>query len=228
MLADFFYYLFMIIHEPRHGLTMGLRSIVLIKLILPESSEVLLGTKLRDLGNLILCQLKLGKFRQVALKSLNLVACSESNDVLVNNPSKTDLGLCHAVLLSQFCVKRVDRTALGCYNGSEWGVRRHGNVVLLVKIKKIAMLKVRVVLDLVDSRLDFGCLENGLKVHLQEVGNSNGLGLSRFLDPFQLRPALLKVLVSLSKPGAVDQVEIDVVKAKLLEGNVEGYYIYGD
>jgi hypothetical protein len=94
--------------------------------------------------------------------------------------------------------------------------------VLLVEIKKIAMLKVRVVLNLVDSRFDLGCLENRLKMHLQEVRNTNRLGLSRFLDLFQLRPALLKVLVGLSKPGAVDQVKIDVVKAELLEGNVEG------
>jgi hypothetical protein len=78
-----------------------------------------------------------------------------------------------------------------------------------------------VVLDLVDGGLDLGRLEDGLEVHLQEVGHADGLDTTRRLELLELGPALLQVLVSLSKPGTVDQVQIDVIEAELLEGDVK-------
>jgi hypothetical protein len=144
--------------EPHSILSLGSRSIVFIELLPPESSEVFLCTELGDLSNLILRQLKPGKPGQVAIKSLDLVACSESNEVLIDNPSETDLRLCHAVFLGQLCVEGVDRSTLGCDNRGKGAVSRHGNVVLLVEIEEITMLKVRVVLDLINGRLDLGCL----------------------------------------------------------------------
>lgn len=203
-------------------LCLGLRPIVFIKLVPPESSEVFLGTELGDLSNLILCQLKLGKLGKIAIKSLDLVARSKSNGVLINDPSQADLRLCHAVLLGQLCVERVNRPTFGCDDRGKGAVSRHGNVVLLVEIEEITMLKIRVILDLINGRLDLGCLQDGLEVHLQEVGHADGLGPSRLLDLLQFRPSLLKVLIGLGKPGAVDQVEVHVFETKLLEGNVKG------
>jgi hypothetical protein len=60
-------------------------------------------------------------------------------------------------------------------------------------------------------------------VHLQEVGHADGLGPSRLLDLLQFSPSLLKVLVGLCEPGSVDQVEVHVLEAKLLEGNFKGF-----
>jgi hypothetical protein len=92
----------------------------------------------------------------------------------------------------------------------------------LVKVEKVAVLEIWVVLNLVDGRLDLCCLENGLKMHLQEVGDTNRFCFARLLDLLQLGPALLEVLIGLGEPRTVDQIKIHVVEAKLLKGDLEG------
>lgn len=167
---------------------------------------MLLTSESRDLGNLLGCQLELGKPGQVALKPLYLVARCEGNNVLVNHPSQTDLGLCDTILLGQLSVKAIDGTTLGRDERSERAVGGHSDAVLLVEGNEVTMLEIGVVLDLVDGRLDLGRLEDGLEVHLQEVGHADGLDTTRRLELLELGPALLEVLVSLGEPGAVNQV----------------------
>lgn len=174
-----------------------------------------------DLGNLLRCQLELGKPGQVALESLHLVARCERNDVLIDHPSQTNLRLCDTILLGQLGVKTVDGTTLGRHKRGEGAVGGYSNAVLLVEGNEIAVLEIGVVLDLVDGGLDLGRLEDGLEVHLQEVGHADGLDTTRRLELLKLSPSLLQVLVSLSKPGTVDQVQIDVIEAELLEGDVK-------
>lgn len=182
---------------------------------------MLLTSESGDLGNLLGCQLELGKPRQVALESLHLVARCERNDVLIDHPSETNLRLCDTILLGQLSVKTVDGTTLGRDERSEGAVGGYSNAVLLVEGNEIAVLEIGVVLDLVDGGLDLGRLEDGLKVHLQEVGHADGLDTARCLELLELSPALLQVLVGLGEPRAVDQVQIDVLKAELLEGDVK-------
>lgn len=75
------------------------------------------------------------------------------------------------------------------------------------------MLKVRVVLDLVNSRWNLGRLENGLDVLLQKIGNSDGFRSSRGFDGFQIGPFLLQFFVGVGKPRCVDEIEVDIVEA---------------
>lgn len=182
---------------------------------------MLLASQSGDLGNLLRCQLELGKPGQVALESLHLVARCERNDVLIDHPSETNLRLCDIILLGQFSVKTVDGTTLGCDERGEGTVGGHSNAVLLVEGNEITVLEIRVVLDLVDGGLDLGRLEDGLEVHLQEVGHADGLDTTRRLELLELSPALLQVLVGLGEPGAVDEIQIDVLKAELLKGDVK-------
>lgn len=180
-----------------------------------------MASESRDLGNLLRCQLELGKPGQVALESLHLVARCERNDVLVNHPSQTDLRLCDTILLGQLGVETVDGTALGRHERGEGAVGGHSNVMLLVEGNEIAVLEIGVVLDLVDGGLDLGRLEDGFEVHLQEVGHADGLDTARLLELLELSPALLQVLVGLGEPGTMDQIQIDVVEAELLKGDVK-------
>lgn len=93
--------------------------------------------------------------------------------------------------------------------------------MLLVEGNEIAVLEIGVILDLVDGGLDLGRLEDGLEVHLQKVGHANGLDTTRRLELLELSPTLLQVLIGLGEPGTVNQIQIDVVEAELLEGDVK-------
>lgn len=83
--------------------------------------------------------------------------------------------------------------------------------MLLVKRNEVAVLEIRMVLDLVNRRHHLGRLKNGLEVFLEEVGNSNGLGPTRSLDGLQISPLLLQILVVIGKERAVDQIEINII-----------------
>lgn len=52
---------------------------------------------------------------------------------------------------------------------------------------------------------------------LEEVGDANGLCPAGSLDSFQVSPFFLQVLVGVGEVRAVDQIQIDVVQAKLLQ-----------
>lgn len=54
--------------------------------------------------------------------------------------------------------------------------------MLLVEGNEVAMLEVRVVLDLVNRRHHLGCLEESFKMLLEEVGDTNGLCPTGSLD----------------------------------------------
>lgn len=88
----------------------------------------------------------------------------------------------------------VDRSPLGIRDGRQGPVCRRCYVLLAVVVEQIAVLEVRVILDLVDGGRDLGRLEDGLQMFLKKVGDSNGLGLAGFPEGFHLSPLGLQLL----------------------------------
>lgn len=76
--------------------------------------------------------------------------------------------------------------------------------MLLVECNEVAVLEIRMVLNLVNCRHHLGCLKNGLEMLLEKVGDSNGLGPTRSLDGLQISPLLLQFFVVISKERAMD------------------------
>lgn len=94
-----------------------------------------------------------------------------------------------------------------------------GDALLPVVLADRVLLEVRVQLDLVDGRDDGRRLDQLLQVLRVEVGDTDGL------DP-AVRVELLEGLVRVDvlvprRQRPVDQVQVEVVQAELLQGGVE-------
>lgn len=83
--------------------------------------------------------------------------------------------------------------------------------MLLVERNEVAVLEIRMVLDLVNRRHYLGRLKNGLEMLLEEIGNSNGLGSTRSLDGLQISPPLLQFFVVVSEERTMDQIKINII-----------------
>lgn len=77
------------------------------------------------------------------------------------------------------------------------------------------------ILNLINRGWNLGRLQNSLQMLLQKVRHSDGLSPARSLDGFQISPLCLQVLIRVGKPRSVDEVEVYVVEAQLLEGQVK-------
>lgn len=102
---------------------------------------------------------------------------------------------------------------------AERGPGLGGDALLRVVLAGGVLLEVRVQLDLVDGRDDGRRLDQLLQVLRVEVGDTDGL------DP-AVRVELLEGLVRVDvlAPGRqrpVDQIQVEVVQAELLQGRVE-------
>ena len=200
-----------------------LPTIVLIKLQASKSSEVMLLAHVRDVLHLLGRQLDLGDLGQIACHALLIPAGGYSYHPLVDAPPQSNLRLGHAVLLCQLRPDRVNRPAFSVDDRSKGGIAGHGNVVLPMEINKVAMLKIRVVLDLIDGGLDGGNFKDCLEVFLEEIGYPDGSSSSRFLDLFQVFPPLLELFLGVREPWPVDEVEVNVLEFKFLQRQRKGF-----
>lgn len=171
----------------------------------------------RDLLHLLLLQRELGQSLEVALQPLLLGAGCERDNSLVKDPSEADVRVGNAVLFRQPLVDGHHRATLNPGNRDQGTVRSNSDVVLLVEGDEVAVLEVRMVLDLVDRGRDLCRLEDGLEMLLEEVGDANGLCAAGSLDGLEVGPLLLQLLVAVGEEGAVDEVQVDVVQAELLQ-----------
>ncbi len=132
-------------------------------------------------------------------------------------PAQHDLGRCAAVLPGDGHDRRDLQQALAL---AERRPGLGGDALLRVVLTGGVLLQVRVQLDLVDRRDDRRLADQPLQVLGKEVGDTDGP------DPavgVQLLERLVRVDVR--APGRqrpVDQVEVDVVQAELLQRRVEG------
>lgn len=149
-----------------------LRSIILSEASRPESSVVLLVPNLSNLLDFFRSQLEIQNLPH-ALQSVFLATGSHHYHVVIDAPSKRNLCCGDAVLLRELLVRLVEWAWSSSEGGGKWGVGRSSNVVLAVEVEQVFMLEVRVVFDLVDGRNDLGGLEDGLKVLLGEIRDTN-------------------------------------------------------
>ncbi|EGX93195.1 DNA double-strand break repair and VJ recombination XRCC4 [Cordyceps militaris CM01] len=202
----------------------GLASIILGKLIPPKGPVVLLPAQRRHVLDLLGGELELGHELQHAAHPLGAARRRERHDALVETPAQADLGLADAVLLRQRRPRRVHGPAAGTDQRRQRAVRRDRDAVPPVKREQVhaVVLQVRVELNLVDGRHHLGRLEDRLQVLRQEVGHANRPGPARGLDRLHLGPFLLQRRAgALGEPRPVQQIEIDIVDAELLEGRVK-------
>lgn len=99
------------------------------------------------------------------------------------------------------------------------GVSLDLDAVLLAELDKRLALAEGVNLNLVDGGDNLGVVDEALELGSTEVGNTNGADLAETLSSFQGAPALQALLLIVR--GRVDQVQVEVVKTKLLEGEAE-------
>lgn len=102
-------------------------------------------------------------------------------------------------------------------------LRRNSDALLAVEVQQGSVLKIRVELNLVDGRRDFGRLQHHLEVLLPVVAHADAARPATLLDGLHLRPLDLQLLgLAIGKEGLMDQVQVDVVQAQLLERGREG------
>ena len=83
----------------------------------------------------------------------------------------------------------------------------------------LRLLVRRVQLDLVDGGHDGGLVQQAVQVRHQKVGDTDGAGTAGLLNLLQCLPALDELVVGRGRP--VDQIEVDLVEAELLEALLE-------
>lgn len=199
-----------------------LSAVILGKLVVPESSVVLLLSNIRNGLNFLGRELEARQLPQVPLKTLFIGTRGDGDDALVHDPAEGDISRADTVLLGQLGIRGVERARRGLGDCAQGAVGRDGNVVLAVELDQVAVLEVRVVLDLVDGGRDAGGLEDDLEVLLQKVGHANGPGLARVLDSLDLAPDLLELLGRVGQVRRVHEVQVHVVELQLLEGQLKG------
>lgn len=203
--------------------SLPLPPVIWAKFVQPETTKVIPVAHLCYPRHLLLRELKRTQLGQVVLQPALIRARRERNQALIQDPPQPNLGLGNAILARQLRPHGVDGPALGPRQRKQRAVARNSNIVLLVERDQVAVLEIRVVLDLVNSGDHLGRLEDDLDVLLEEVGDADGLGLARGLDGLEVGPLLLQLLVRGGEPGPVEEVEVDVVEAQLLEGQLEGF-----
>lgn len=139
---------------------------------------MLLLAQLGNLRDLFGRQFELEQAVHVALESLLLRAGGDDGDILVQTPPERNVAFGDAVLLGQLGVDVVDGAGARRGDGRQRRVRGDDDAVLAAEADEVAVLEVRVVLDLVDDGFDLGRLEEDLQVVLLEVGHADRLHLS--------------------------------------------------
>lgn len=174
--------------------------------MVPESAVMLLFPFSRDLLDFFGRQGE-GENTQHVAQTLLLGAGGDGQHALVDAPAQQDLAGVDGVLLGQALDQAVHGSTLRLGDGRQRCVGRHADVLVLVVSEQVAVLQVRVELDLVDGRADFGGLEDRVQVRLEEVADADALGFAGREHLFHLRPALLEELVvAFREEGRVDQV----------------------
>ena len=89
--------------------------------------------------------------------------------------------------------------------------------------EQVAVLKIRVELDLVNCGAHFSRLQDGLQVRLEVVADADAFRLAAGGDLFHLRPCLLEQRLIIFRPKRlVDKVQVNIVKAELFQARVDG------
>lgn len=198
-----------------------LAPVIGIKLVRPKGAEVLLVARLCNLLHLFGGELEGRHLGEISLQPLLVGAGSNGYDALVNGPAQADLGLGDAVLFRQPAPERRDGPILEARDGNQGPVCSDCDLVLVVEVEQVAVLQVRVELDLVDGRRDLGSPQDDLEMLLEEVGNADGLGFAGLLDGLHVGPFLLQDLIGAAVERDVDEVEVDVVQTQFLQGGIK-------
>mmetsp|Transcript_23251 Transcript_23251/g.66088 ORF Transcript_23251/g.66088 Transcript_23251/m.66088 type:complete len:241 (-) Transcript_23251:81-803(-) len=96
---------------------------------------------------------------------------------------------------------------------SKRGIRLDGNIVGLGERDRVVVNFQDVVLDLVHSGHDFGCLEKGFKIAFPEVADTDGLQDALGVVVLQRRPSL----GAIAQHRTVYEQQVDVVRLQLLQ-----------
>lgn len=199
---------------------------------------------LSNLLQILLIKLKVAF--QVGLYASWSLGLWQDTASLSDTPCERDLGTSLSILLSDFGknwlideLRKLLSLVVNLVRVSEWGVLGDVDALLSVPCDKVLLLQVWVQLDLVSSWDDLALLEHSLDLLLGEVGDTNCLSLSGLnhllhslvsLDIVDILSdhlsgvVLLEELVrGLECSWPVDQVEIDVVESKVLQGSIEGW-----
>lgn len=189
----------------------------------PEGAVVFLVADDGDVGDLGGGQVEGGQVGQVALQAGLAGAGGDGDDAAVDDPAQGDGAVGDCVLSGELGIRVVERAGAGADDGGQGRVGGDGDAAGLEEGDEVAVLEVGVELDLVDGGDDVGGLEDVLDVFLEEVGEADGAGAARGLDGLELGPAALDLLLVDALPvGRVDQVEVDVVEAELLQRQGKG------
>lgn len=153
---------------------------------------------------------------QVALDAVGSQALGQDNVAAGGTPVKKDLGRSALVLLGN----GDNGGVLQLVAASEGRVSLDLDAVLAAQVDEGLALAEGVDLDLVDGGDNGGVVDEALEVGSAEVGDTNRLDLAELLGGFKGTPRLETLLLVVG--GGVDQVEVEVVKAKLVERGAEG------
>lgn len=178
------------------------------------AGDIVLGTKLVDGLDVLSLELEVEAV-EVALDAAGRQALGQDNVAAGGVPVQENLSRGLAVLLGDGADGRVlELVATG-----QRGVGLDLDAVLGAELDESLTLAEGVDLDLVDGGDDLAGGQEGVHVGGAEVGDTDGLDLAQTLGVLESAPRLVTLLVAVT--GGVDQVEVEVVKAGLVEGVAE-------
>lgn len=204
------------------------RAVICLKFMIPKRAVMVSAP---DLGNLLHLprRQRESQHPQIVAHALLLARRGDGHNVLIHAPAQQDLVGADVVLPREAGEVVGQRTLGGSGGRGEGPVGGQGDVVLAVEGDQVvAVLEVGVEFDLVDGGGVERGGQGGFQVALCVVGDADGSRFARLLHRFHLGPFLLEVGVGLGEEGGVDEVEVDVFEAELLEAGVDGRGDGGD
>ena len=197
--------------------------------MVPKPSEMILPARLTNLLDLLRRQCKSDTPQHVT-HPLLLAARRNSHNPLVQDPPQQDLARIDSVLLCELVEQR-RKWSVNCFrNGNLRRIGGELDVLVFVVGYKIAVLEVRMILNLVDCRAGCGGLKGGVEVFSEVVAYADAFSFPACCDLLHGGPGSLEGLfVAFSVKGAVQEVQVHIAEAELFErfvkvfGGVAGY-----